>query len=71
MMEDEKLVYNVNEARHLLGLSRGTVYEAIRCGQLPSIRVGRRILIPRAALERLLNQTSNMTDFEKKRQNRI
>lgn len=50
----EKLVYTVDETRALLGLSRTLVYEAIRRGEIPSIHVGRRILIPRAALERLL-----------------
>ena len=50
----DKLIYTVEETRALLGLSRTLVYEAIRRGEIPSIRVGRRILIPRAALERLL-----------------
>ena len=50
----ERVVLNVEEARVLLGLSRGLMYEAIRRGEIPSLRVGRRILIPRAALMRLL-----------------
>jgi excisionase family DNA binding protein len=52
--DNEQLVYTVEEARKKLRLSRGLVYQAIRDGQLPSIRVGRRILVPRAALEKLL-----------------
>jgi excisionase family DNA binding protein len=51
---DEKLVLSVEEARKMLGLSRGLTYEAIRNGEIPSIRIGRRILIPKAALERKL-----------------
>ena len=51
-----RLVLSVKEAREQLGLSRGLMYEAIRNGQIPSIRIGRRILIPRAALERLLEK---------------
>ncbi len=50
----EKLVISVEEGRKLLGLSRGLMYEAVRSGQIPSIRIGRRILIPRALLERML-----------------
>jgi len=50
----ERLVYNVAEAGKLLGLSRGLMYEAIRTGQIPSVKFGRRIVIPRAALLRLL-----------------
>ena len=50
----ERLVYNVAEARKLLGLSRGLMYEAIRTGQIPSVKFGRRILIPKIALLRIL-----------------
>jgi excisionase family DNA binding protein len=52
--KDEKLVLSVEEARKLLGLSRGLTYEAIRNGEIPSIRIGHRILIPKVALERML-----------------
>lgn len=51
--------FSVEEARRLLGLSRGLMYEAVRTGQIPSLRIGRRILIPRAALEQLLNGSSS------------
>ena len=51
------LVYSVAEAGKLLGLSRGLMYEGIRTGQIPSVKIGRRILIPRAALDRLLEGT--------------
>lgn len=57
MMNDEKvnhLVLTVKQARLQLGLSRSLMYEAVRTRQIPSIRIGRRILIPRAALEKLL-----------------
>jgi len=50
----EPLVLTVEQARKLLGLSRGLMYQAINNGQIPSLRIGRRILIPCAALDRLL-----------------
>jgi excisionase family DNA binding protein len=50
------LVFSVEETRGLLGLSRGLMYEAVRTGQIPSVRIGRRILIPRATLQRLLDE---------------
>jgi excisionase family DNA binding protein len=50
------LVLSVDEARELLGLSRGLMYEAIRSGQIPSIRIGRRILIPKVSLQQLLDE---------------
>jgi len=55
----DRLAFSVGEARKLLGLSRGLMYEAIRTGQIPSISIGRRILIPRAALEKLLANPGN------------
>ena len=51
----EKMVVSVEEARRLLGLSRGLMYQAIHAGQIPFVRFGRRILIPRARLEKLLS----------------
>jgi excisionase family DNA binding protein len=57
--KDEKLVLSVEEARRILGLSRGLTYEAIRNGEIPSIRIGHRILVPKAALERLLAVSGN------------
>ena len=52
----QRLAFTVEEARDRLGLSRGLIYEAIRRGEIPSIRIGRRILVPRVALEQLLYQ---------------
>ena len=57
MMEEDDLgsmVFTVDEARILLGISRHSAYEAVRRGQIPSIRIGRRILIPRAGLLQML-----------------
>lgn len=50
----ESLVLTVEEARRLLRLSRGLMYEALRRNEIPNVRIGRRILIPKAALMRLL-----------------
>ena len=48
--ESEKLVYTVEEAGALLSLGRSGAYEAVRRGDIPTIRIGRRILVPRKAL---------------------
>jgi len=39
----------------MLGIGRGPAYAAIRRGELPSVRLGRRILVPRHRLLSLLN----------------
>lgn len=48
-------VLTIEEARHVLRVSRGVAYEQVRQGAIPSIRVGRAIRIPRVALARLLD----------------
>lgn len=55
----ESLVFTVEEARRLLRLSRGLMYDALRRNEIPNIRIGRRILIPRSALIRLLDETEH------------
>ncbi len=50
----DKLTYTVTEAAELLGIGRSAAYEAARSGQLPTIRIGKRVLVPVAGLERLL-----------------
>jgi len=40
----------------MLGISRAFAYEAVNRGEIPSIRIGRRILVPRSALENLLGE---------------
>jgi excisionase family DNA binding protein len=52
---DEQLTISVPEAGRRLGLSRNSAYEAARCGQLPTIRIGRRLLVPKRAFERMLS----------------
>jgi len=47
-------VLTVLEAAGMLGISRNLAYEGIRRGEIPSLKIGRRILVPRVALERLL-----------------
>jgi excisionase family DNA binding protein len=51
--------YTVEEAARLLGVSRGVGYEAARRGELPTIRLGRRLLVPKVALERMLGITED------------
>jgi len=49
-----KLTLTVQETATLLGIGRNSAYEAIKTGTPPSVQIGRRILVPRAALERML-----------------
>lgn len=53
-MKPKQCTYTVDEAAELLGIGRNGAYEGVRSGQIPSIRIGKRILVPKAALERML-----------------
>ena len=53
---DEKRAYRVNEAVSAYRLSRGTLYKLIATGTLRTVKVGGRRLIPRNAIEALLNE---------------
>ena len=50
----KKLVMSVEEAGKALGLSRSGAYDAIARKEIPSLRFGRKIVVPRAAIEKML-----------------
>jgi len=56
--DDGRLTSTLTEAAGRLGISRALAYEAAHRGELPVCRIGRRMLVPRAALLRLLGQDS-------------
>ena len=51
---DKKLTLSIPEVAKLLSIGRNSAYEAARRGELPIVIIGRRILVPIAALERML-----------------
>ena len=56
MTNESRLVYTVEEAGKLLGIGRSAAYEAARTGELPVIRIGRRWLVSKQALDRMLSE---------------
>jgi excisionase family DNA binding protein len=55
-LQPDRLTWTITEAAQLLGISRATAYEAAHRGELPVRLIGRRMLVPRVALLRLLEQ---------------
>jgi len=53
-MTEVRLTMTVDEAATALGLCRNSAYAAAKDGTLPTIRIGKRLLVPRVAIERLL-----------------
>ena len=51
-----RLCLNVTEAAEMLGISRNFAYDLVKQKQLPVVKFGKRLLIPRIALERMLEK---------------
>jgi excisionase family DNA binding protein len=45
---------SVEEAGRILGISRGAAYAHAKAGAIPTIKLGKRVLVPKAAFEKLL-----------------
>ena len=54
IQSDTALTLSVTETAQRLRISRGAAYNAVTAGEIPSVRIGRRVLVPVAALERML-----------------
>ena len=53
----DRQTLTVEEAAVLLGIGRNSAYQAIARGELPALRLGRRLLVPRTALARHLAES--------------
>jgi excisionase family DNA binding protein len=53
-------VLTVPEAAALLRVSAGAYYAAARRGEVPVVRIGRRLVVPGAGLARLLDEPADM-----------
>ena len=58
-MEADRLTLTVEEAAELLGISRTLAYELVTRRELPSVRLGRRIVVSCRALEAMLDATTD------------
>jgi excisionase family DNA binding protein len=47
----------VDQTAEVLSIGRGSAYEAVRRGEIPSVRLGRTIRVPRRALLELLGES--------------
>jgi excisionase family DNA binding protein len=61
LVSDDRLTWTITEVAQLLGIPRATAYEAAHRGELPVHVIGRRILVPRVALLRLLERDAPPT----------
>ena len=54
--QDSKRTLTVEQAGRELGISRNLAYDAARSGEIPTIRIGRRLIVPRVAFDKMLEQ---------------
>jgi len=57
--EKERLVWTVEEAGRMLGISRAHACELVARGELPHLRLGRRVVVPKHAIELLLARAAS------------
>ena len=61
MPDEERMTLSIEEAAVRLGISRALAYELVRRGELPRLRLGRRIVIPLKALEEFVDAATVAT----------
>jgi excisionase family DNA binding protein len=57
-MLTERQTLKIEEAAKVLGISRNTAYDAVKSGQLPTVKIGRRLLVPKVALDHMLTSAT-------------
>jgi excisionase family DNA binding protein len=54
----EKKTMTITEAAKVLGIGRNNAYAAARNGDIPTIKIGKRILVPTAPLKKMLGEAA-------------
>ncbi len=57
--DDLPITLRVEDLMPILGIGRNTAYELVRSGKIKSIRIGRKIRIPKVEILAFLNHNSN------------
>lgn len=57
----EKIALNVTETAEVLGVSRTVVYQLMHRDDFPSFKIGKRTLVPKAALEAWVNKQAEFS----------
>lgn len=62
LIDPERRTLNLwPDTGRILGLSRGATFQAAKKGQIPVIKIGKRLLVSKALLERLLDGGGSLT----------
>jgi excisionase family DNA binding protein len=63
-MNDDRLAFTIEEAARAIGISRGGAYRSAHTGELPTVRIGGRLLVPRDALKELIAERARRRSSE-------
>ena len=55
-MDQERVAVSINDASQMLGIKRDLLYRLVRAGDLPSITIGTRRVIPTSAIRRFVEE---------------
>ncbi len=61
-LKDLSPTLSVEQAGQMLGIPRATAYRAAAAGELPTFKIGRRLLVPTARLLDLLGLAAEAVD---------
>ena len=56
----EKLVYSVQEAAEVLGSSKSYMYELARRGEVPALKLGKRLVVPKEKFIKWINEEKEL-----------
>ena len=59
VIQSTRETLTVQEVAKILGIGRNSAYELVAQGRIPSLRLGKRLVIPRMALERMLEEAGH------------
>lgn len=63
--KEEALTVSVDVACKLLGISRYAGYAAVKNGQIPVLKIGKRLLIPKVKLMRMIEGNDEKPEVAK------
>ena len=63
MAATDRLAYSIREAAETLGISQGLMKEEIYQGRITAIKIGRRTVVPRWALEERLQTPTPVEEW--------
>lgn len=55
--ENDKIVYSIKDVQRILGLGKNNVYKLLKLPTFPTIKIGKRYLIPKKEFEEWVSKS--------------